>query len=64
MRRILVYLNFVPPIEAEPQTHNHVTVMVDAELVRLTKRVPRTNAEKEFHVWLSAWKKRNEGGTC
>jgi hypothetical protein len=30
---------------------------IDEELVRLTRRVPRTTAEKQFHAWLLAWKK-------
>ena len=32
--------------------------MVDTELVKLTKRPPRTTAEKEFLKWLLAWKNK------
>jgi len=31
--------------------------VIDEEIVRLTKRVPRTAAEKEFHKWLLEWKR-------
>lgn len=52
MRRMLVYFNFVATVD-EPVAAD---ILVDAELVKLTKRVPRTKAEKEFHVWLKQWK--------
>jgi hypothetical protein len=32
--------------------------MVDIELVKLTKRPPRTTAEKEFHKWLLSWREK------
>jgi predicted protein tyrosine phosphatase len=49
---MLVYFNFVATVD-EPVAAD---ILVDAELVKLTKRVPRTKAEKEFHVWLKQWK--------
>jgi hypothetical protein len=62
MRRILLYLNFVTPKKSDqylmPET------MVDSELLRLTKHVPRTAAEREFHRWLLGWKKRLEDGNA
>lgn len=33
--------------------------LIDEEIVRLTKRAPRTQAEKAFHAWLSEWRVRN-----
>jgi hypothetical protein len=35
--------------------------MVDAEIVRLTRCMPQTKAEKEFHKWLVDWKQKQEG---
>lgn len=32
--------------------------MVDAELQKLTKRAPRTTAEREFHKWLLMWQQK------
>jgi len=32
--------------------------LVDKELLHLTKRPPRTVAEKEFHKWLLSWKEK------
>jgi hypothetical protein len=59
MKRILVYLNFVGgakyELRAIPET------MVNEELLRLTRRMPQTQAEKAFHVWLLGWKKKIEG---
>jgi hypothetical protein len=54
MKRILAYLNFVTPVKSEQ--HVIPEALVDEELVRLVKRVPRTKAEKQFHAWLVAWK--------
>ena len=54
MKRILMYLRITPPKKtvkiAVPET------LVDEEIARLTRRVPRTQAEKAFHVWLTEWK--------
>lgn len=58
MKRILVYLNFVGSKSEQrviPET------LVNEELLRLTRRVPQTQAEKAFHVWLLTWKKKIEG---
>ena len=33
----------------------------DEEITRLTKKIPRTKAEKAFHAWLSEWRKRTHG---
>ena len=32
--------------------------VVDRELEALTKRAPRTQAEREFHKWLLIWKEK------
>jgi len=32
--------------------------MIDQELIKLTKRAPRTQAERRFHQWLLEWKKK------
>lgn len=58
MKRVLVFLRFVNgrvEEKALPET------LVDEEIVRLTKKTPRTKAEKAFHAWLSEWSKRNHG---
>ncbi len=34
--------------------------MIDQELIKLTKRAPRTQAERRFHQWLLEWKKRQD----
>jgi hypothetical protein len=34
--------------------------VVDAELLKLVKRPPRTTAEKKFYQWLSEWKSNLE----
>ena len=57
MRRILIFLRIVNgkvEEKALPET------LVHEEIVRLTKKVPRTKAEKAFHAWLSDWRDRNE----
>jgi hypothetical protein len=33
---------------------------VDAEIYRLTKRVPKTQAEKNFYNWLLSWKEKQQ----
>ena len=57
MKRILMYLRITTPTKtvqvAVPET------LVDEEIARLTKCVPRTQAEKAFHVWLTEWKEKN-----
>jgi hypothetical protein len=53
MKHILMYLRITPKVEIPiPET------LVDEELVRLTKIVPRTKAEKQFHAWLVQWKEQ------
>jgi hypothetical protein len=32
--------------------------LVNKELLALTKRSPRTAAEREFHKWLLSWKEK------
>jgi hypothetical protein len=34
--------------------------VVDAELLKLVKRPPRTAAEKRFYEWLLGWKNQME----
>ena len=34
--------------------------MIDAELLALLKRPPRTTAEHKFYAWLKDWKDRIE----
>ena len=58
MRRILVFFRSVNgkvEEKALPET------LVKDEIVRLTKKIPRTKAEKAFHDWLSEWHERNHG---
>ena len=54
MKRILMYLRITTPTKtvqvAIPET------LVDEEIARLTKCVPRTQAEKAFHIWLTEWR--------
>ena len=54
VKRLLMYLRITTPRRtvqlAVPET------LVDEEIARLTKRVPRTQAEKAFHVWLTEWR--------
>jgi len=50
-------------IKKRPGTGEVIVVpetMVDDALVTLTKRIPKTKAEREFHRWLSDWKKSNK----
>ncbi len=64
MKRLLLY--FSTGKHAEDRDLREVpSTMVDEELVRLTKRVPQTKAERAFHDWLVDWKKKLEkkGGT-
>ena len=32
--------------------------LVNAELIKLTKRAPRTTAERAFHEWLLQWQQK------
>lgn len=52
MKRILVMLG----IGKHSETLSVPETMIDAELVRLTQRVPQTAAEKTFHSWLLMWR--------
>ena len=51
-----MYLRITTPTKtvqvAVPET------LVDEEIARLTKCVPRTQAEKAFHIWLTEWKEK------
>jgi hypothetical protein len=55
VKRILVMLGMGKHSETMclPET------MIDAELARLTRCVPQTNAERQFHRWLVEWKEKN-----
>jgi len=57
MRRILVMLG----IGKHSETMSVPETMVDAEIVRLTRCIPKTKAEQAFHDWLVDWKKQREG---
>ena len=59
MRRVMVYLNFVTDKKSEQRVIPEV--LVNEELTRLTKHIPQTAAEKEFHRWLRGWKDRLGG---
>jgi hypothetical protein len=58
MKRILMYLRITTPTKtvqvAVPET------LVDEEIARLTKCVPRTTAERAFSKWLLEWREKNE----
>lgn len=51
LKRILVMLG----IGKHYETMSVPETMVDAEIVRLTRCMPQTKAEKEFHKWLVRW---------
>jgi hypothetical protein len=53
MKRIKLLLGF---IQIEEPTAEFI---VSAELTKLTKRAPRTKAERGFALWLQAWQEQN-----
>jgi len=57
MKRILVMLGVR---KSETETVALPETMVDDELIRLTRRKPKTEAEREFHAWLLGWKRKLE----
>ena len=56
MKRVLVYLNFITDKKSDSRAIPET--MVNEELVRLIRHVPRTVAEKAFHSWLLTWKEK------
>lgn len=60
MRRVLVFLRIVAGGRVEEKVLPET--LVNEEIVRLTKKVPRTKAEQAFHAWLSDWHERSSRG--
>ncbi len=52
MKRVFALIGLLE-IKEPKVTHEE---MIDAELVKLSRRTPRTKAEKQFHKWLIEWK--------
>ena len=52
MKRALVYIGIL----SGPKKEVTAEFMVDAEITKLTKRTPKTKAEREFHAWLTEYK--------
>jgi len=54
VKRVWAYLSTSTETVEVPLT------MIDAEILRLTRCVPRTTAERAFHAWLITWRDNNK----
>ena len=57
MKRVLMYLSVA--LNGKVEKKALPETLVNEEIVRLTNKVPRTQAEKNFHDWLCEWRERN-----